>query len=273
MERALPTIRIEDTDFIVDVNKMELRQKGNEQNTIPVSDMRDIGTGYVFEYDLQEKNIPSVWSNNETTTVRIANMVELDPARMAEKHRMTLDEIKGKDDFDVMVDQQAFDMRVNKGMLPTVDIAGHTFYVDLRMDMLRPKDDFLSRGIVFSDIENYFDDTTGTYTIPYDPKTKEFSEIDYESITKIPKDLIVVSFPSELKMDAIGWNRLHGYDLKDGLKELGVQMNFKAKPASWEDIYVPQKIKENLEQIQKEKAEKKNIVKPQDKPKQKGRKM
>lgn len=65
---------------------------------------------------------------------------------------------------------QLYDLRVKKGLLPTIDIAGHTFYVDLRMDKLRPKDDFLSQGIVFSDIENYFDDTTDSYTIPYNPK-------------------------------------------------------------------------------------------------------
>ncbi|MGJ1359996.1 hypothetical protein ACR79K_25155 [Sphingobacterium siyangense] len=46
------------------------------------------------------------------------------------------------------INQEAYDLRVNKGMLPTIDIAGHTFYVDIRMDMLRPKDDFLSKGIV-----------------------------------------------------------------------------------------------------------------------------
>ncbi|SFO17695.1 hypothetical protein SAMN05421741_12415 [Paenimyroides ummariense] len=33
----------------------------------------------------------------------------------------------------------AFDMRVNQGILPTIEIAGHTFYVDIRMDKLRPK--------------------------------------------------------------------------------------------------------------------------------------
>lgn len=38
--------------------------------------------------------------------------------------------------------QEAYDMHVNKGMLPIIDIVGHTFYVDIRMDMLRPKDDF-----------------------------------------------------------------------------------------------------------------------------------
>lgn len=61
------------------------------------------------------------------------------------------------------INQEAYDLRVNKGMLPTIDIAGHTFYVDIRMDMLRPKDDFLSKGIVFSDIENYYDEDKRTY--------------------------------------------------------------------------------------------------------------
>lgn len=93
------------------------------------------------------------------------------------------------------INQEAYDLRVNKGMLPTIDIAGHTFYVDIRMDMLRPKDDFLSKGIVFSDIENYYDEDKRTYTIPYNPKTHEFQEPDYRNIKELPKDLIAVSFP------------------------------------------------------------------------------
>ena len=46
----------------------------------------------------------------------------------------------------------AFDMRVNKGILPTIEIHGHTFYVDIRINKLRPKDNFLSNGIVFSEL-------------------------------------------------------------------------------------------------------------------------
>ena len=53
MERELPTINIEETDFFVDVSKFELKEKSNEQNVIPFEDMRDVGDGYVFEYDLQ----------------------------------------------------------------------------------------------------------------------------------------------------------------------------------------------------------------------------
>lgn len=84
------------------------------------------------------------------------------------------------------INRKAYDLRVNQGMLPIIDIAGHTFYVDIRMDMLRPKDDFLSKGIVFSDIVTYYNVDKRTYTIPYNPKTHEFQEPDYRNIKEPP---------------------------------------------------------------------------------------
>lgn len=48
MERELPTINIEGTDFVVDVNKLELREKADPINIIPFEDMRDVGDGYTF---------------------------------------------------------------------------------------------------------------------------------------------------------------------------------------------------------------------------------
>lgn len=146
---------------------------------------------------------------------------------------------------------KAFDMRVNKGILPTIEIHGHTFYVDIRMNKLRPKDDFQSYGIVFSEIEDYFNYEKDLYIIPYDPRKKEPGKIDYETIIEIPKDLIVVNIPSIHKLDPVGWNRQHGYDLKTGLNKLSLQMEFRANSGKWEDIYIPQKIKENLERFQK----------------------
>lgn len=177
---------------------------------------------------------------------------------------------------EVVVDQKAFNDRVNKGKLPTIEICGHTFFVDITMDKLRPKDDFLSKGISFSDIEDYFNDTTGKYLFPYNPQKKELGNIDYETITEIPKDLVVVEIPSELKMDPIGWNRKHGYDLTEGLAELGLQMNFTAKEAKWEDIFVPQKIQENLGFLEKSKRENQTnapTVDPQENDRRKGRRM
>lgn len=142
-----------------------------------------------------------------------------------------------------------FDMRVNKGISPTIEIAGHTFYVDIRMNKLRPKDNFLSNGIVFSEIEDYYNEEKKLYVIPYDPQKKEHRKIDYETITEVPKELIVVKIPSLYKLYPIGWNRQHGYELKEGLKNLIFKMNFKAKTGKWDDIYIPQKIRENLESL------------------------
>ncbi|SDG17319.1 hypothetical protein [Epilithonimonas hungarica] len=145
-----------------------------------------------------------------------------------------------------IVDEKAYDLRVNKGMLPTVDIAGHTFYVDIRMDMLRPKDDFLSKGIVFSNIQNYYDEDKRAYTIPYNPKTHEFQEPDYRTIKELPKDLIAVQFSSQRLLDRIGWNRHYGFELRHGLDKQGLKLQFTAKQIPWEKTFLVGLIKSNL---------------------------
>ncbi|MCO5241543.1 MAG: hypothetical protein M9904_15955 [Chitinophagaceae bacterium] len=142
--------------------------------------------------------------------------------------------------------QEAYDMRVNKGMLPIIDIAGHTFYVDIRMDMLRPKDDFLSKGIVFSQIENYYNEDKRHYTIPYNPKTHEFQEPDYRNIKELPKDLIAVRFPSERLLDRIGWNRQYGFELTHGLAKQGLKLQFEAKQIPWKKTFLIGLIASNL---------------------------
>lgn len=172
-----------------------------------------------------------------------------------------------------IVDPKAYDWRVNKGMLPTIEIAGHTFYVDLQMDKLRPKDDFLSNGIVFSDIERYYDLDKRTYTIPYNPKTHEFQEPDYRNIKELPKDLIAVEFPSERLLDRIGWNRKYGFVLTHGLDKSGLTLNFTAKEIPWEKTFLAGLIESNLKA---EKRLKEAAEKQQSSPKKntgKGRKM
>lgn len=273
MERELPTITIEGTAFIVDVTKLELREKSDQKNIIPFDDMRDVGDGYTFEYSLQNKNLPGLF-DRESRTVKIPEFVMLDPIGMADKYNYSLDRINGKSDFDLMVNQQAYDMRVNKGILPTVNISGHTFYVDIRMDMLRPKDDFLSKGIVLSDIGNYYDEDKRTYTIPYNPKTHEFQEPNYLNLKELPKDLIAVQFPSERLLDRIGWNRQYGFKLTHGLAKNGLKLKFTAKLIPWEKTFLVDLIKSNLKAEKNlHKANEKQLPPQPNKSKPKGRKM
>lgn len=259
MKRELPMTNIEGTDFIVDVANLQLREKANPENVIPVFDMRDVGDGYVFDYSPKEKNIPALFSNDtDIRIVKIPELVQLDPVGMAEKYGHVVHNVQGKTDFDLMVDQQAFGRRLI-GQLPTVDISGHTFFVDIRMDMLRPEDDFLSNGIVFSQIDHYYNDEKEAYIIPYNPTTHEFQELDYNNITSIPKDQIVISFPHESRLDPIGFNRKCGVDETDGLKVTNLKSHFEAKRVDWKDTSIEATIQENTKKQQKQQQQSKQI--------------
>jgi hypothetical protein len=246
MKRELPTINIEGTEFLVDINKLELREKANEKNVISFKDMTDFGKGYSFEYNLKIRNIPHRIERSDIE-IKIPEFVALDPVGMAQKYGLSEEEVKTKTDFEVMVDQKAYDKRVNKGMLPTIDIVGHTFYVDIRMDKLRPKDDFLSKGIVFSEIGGYYDDDDRAYTIPYNPSKHEFQEIDYKTLKELPKDLIAIEIPFERILDRIGWNRKYGLEPTHGLKQVNLQVHFKSKIIPWQQTFLPELIKRNIE--------------------------
>lgn len=259
MKRELPVRNIEGTDFIVDVTNLQLREKANPENVIPVFDMRDVGDGYVFDYSPKEKNIPVLFSDDtDVKTVKIPELVQLDPVGMAEKYGYTVHNVQGKTDFELMVDQQAFGRRL-MGQLPTVDISGHTFFVDIRMDMLRPKDDFLSNGIVFRQIDHYYNDEQKAYIIPYNPKTHEFKELDYDNITAIPSDLIVISFPHESVLDPVGFNRKGGWDETNGLKETNIKSHFEAKVVDWKETGIEETIQENIRKQHKQQQQSKQI--------------
>jgi hypothetical protein len=271
-KRALPTINIEGTEFLVDVNKLELSEKGNPKNTISIFYMRDLGDGYEFSYGLQEKNIPHLFSSNKKITVTIPELVNLDPEGMAAKYNIA--DVTSKSDFDLMVDQEALRKRIRLGQLPTVDIAGHTFYADARIDMLRPKDDFTTMGIYFSDINHYFDEEKNCYIIPYNPKTHEFQELDYDTITEYPKELLAIEFPHEYTLDPVGWNRHNGFNETQNLKRTGLKLEFEAQTIPWKETGIDETIKKNLKRLQPEKMKLGQLQSTPDHPaKKRGRKM
>src|SRR3546814_3269854 len=102
---------------------------------------------------------------------------------MAEKYGISLADLEGKTDYDVMVDQKALELRL-AGSLPTIDISGHTFYVDYNMGMLRPKDDFLSKGITFKDMDYCYDEYARRCVVTYDPRSEEHTS-ELQSLLRI----------------------------------------------------------------------------------------
>lgn len=239
-------ITLSGTIFLADVSKNELRQLDDPDNRISIFEMHDIGTGYAFEYDARSKNIADAFSESTShTEIVLPQLVNLDPEGIAEKYGYHPEEIKGKTDFEVMVNQAALEQRLN-GRLITIDIDGHVFYVDIRMGMLRPKDDFSAKGIIFDEVSHYLDNEGTAYQIPYNTQRHSFQEIDYEKVTEIPKDLLAIEFPHQRFLDPVGYNRKHGWELKACLKETGIHSHFTAKTLDWKDTRIHEVIADNL---------------------------
>src|ERR1700761_4504127 len=108
MERELPIYNIHGTEFIVDIENNELRQKGKEDNFISFLDMTDKGTHYSFYYDKDRKemSIGNKADHEGIILTDIPPMARLDPEAMSKKYGVPVDEVKNMKDFDIIVDKE-----------------------------------------------------------------------------------------------------------------------------------------------------------------------
>lgn len=262
-QRVLPTYKVFGTKFIVDVNQLELREKANPRNIISISDMEEKAVqGYSFWYSPNTKSLTK-YSEQGAKLAEIPDFVKLDATGMAKKHNISEDIMAGMDDFKLMVDQEAFDKIAYQGIIPTIDIAGHTFYVDLFNDKLHPKDDIWSRGIIFSELKHYYSHKDDTYTIPYNQGTHTFQEVSL-NVKEIPKDLIVVQIPGKRTLDPIGKNKSGNLNISDYLKKNGVHLHFEAKVIPWHQTRFAETVKRNNRQEVKAEQKPAIISKPEE---------
>lgn len=258
-ERELPTYKIHGTEFIVDVNQLELREKVNPKNVISISDMDEKAIqGYKFWYSPKSKSLIT-YAEQGAKLAELPDFVKLDPIGMVKKHNISEDKIAEMDDFKLMVNQDTFDKIAYKGIIPTIDIAGHTFYIDLFNDKLHPKDDIWSRGIIFSELKYYYSHKDNTFTIPYNQRTHTFQEVSL-NVKEIPEDLIVVQIPSKRTLDPIWQNKSGNLNSSDYLKKEGVHLHFEAKVIPWHQTRLAETVKHNNRQ--EVKAEQKPSISP-----------
>ncbi|MFS4474702.1 hypothetical protein [Chryseobacterium sp. T20] len=254
----LPIINIMGTDFIVDVVNYELRQRGNERNILYLQDWKEVENGYGFYYDTALKNIPKESFNLETTQyVEIPEFVKMAPLEVAEKTHKNLLESLQMTDFDLMVNSYMFKERIN-GNLPTIYLGRRkeAFYVDLQRGMLRPYCPSSVPSIRFAEIEKYFEPDKDIYLVPFNNSTNKVVTLDYTTIKEVPKDVDLLSIPSLKRMDRVGWNILHGFDAKAGLKLVNFQMDFIAEKIASLEISLTSKTGQNC--VLKEKQQIKN---------------
>lgn len=135
------------------------------------------------------------------------------------------------------------------GKQPIIEIANHPFYVEMHWEILRPHDDFFSKGIPFSAFDAYkvSDDLSW---IPYDPKKHEPVNINPFTLTAIPTYWIIVEIPHPRKLDPYGYARENDFDIDEYVKSHPIQADIKARVVSWSETNIPNVVERNKEKLE-----------------------
>jgi len=221
-ERNLPTIKLLDVVYQVDIENDCLKSIDNSANTIPFSCMDYRGDHYVLSWRESPDHVQ--W-NQQKLFAKIPQKVELDPEGIAIKFNLSIDEVIGKSDFDIIVDQLLYDDRVNKCWLPEVDIAGHKYFFDIRLKELRLTTDAMKAISLDGTFDELFSEQFCFY---YDRRKKEIFEIDPD-ITSLPRGVVWIETPPIFKMDPVGVAKRIGDDIKNYLLSHPLERNLTAK--------------------------------------------
>jgi hypothetical protein len=243
-ERTLPTYDILGTTFIVDIDKRELRELAHPENTISFKEMDYDTTHYYMDYDPVRKKMCDAFSE-EFEELIIPQIKDLDPEGMALKYGRTLDEVKALNDIDILVNTKELKLR-ESGVQPVIEIVGHPFFVNLHFGLLQPKDDITTIGLSLDEIAYKGHEVGDCYWFWYDPKTHTQREPDLDTITALPKDLVIVEIPKEERLDPYAFARKYDIAKNVVMMHTPLQMNMKARIVDWDETLVKKIIAANL---------------------------
>ena len=224
---------------------------------LSIYDMRYTQEGYKFNYDPTSYSILGQYDkfdNKKHIQVVMPHLCTLAPNEVAKQYRLQLHEVIGKTDYEIMRDKRPiFDRQMGK--LPIVEIAGHDFYVDFQMKCIRPHNNFLSPGITFKQLDDSFNEELNRSVFPYNPKTLAIEELDYDTLTSIPKHLVAIAIPHFHELDPYGYAGQTGFSLAKLLKETPQNSKTFAKNISWGNFGFTDLIKQNKERLAAENKE------------------
>ena len=239
MEHELQGVNLEGVLYIVDARLDALIELGNERNLLHFSEMHYTDTHYELKYQPDRRQIASKREIEvrQYMTVKLPHLTSLDPEGMAERCQKPVSQIKGMTDYDALVDPKALELRL-KGELPRVEILGHTYYADVRMGSIRPKDALQTAGLKAEIQNQYFSPDGHHYRVPMDPVTREIREVNWEKITEIPKDLVLIDIPSIQRLDPVGYARDLKLEPKQFLRNHPPRQEHVARQVSWSQTLV-----------------------------------
>lgn len=149
---------------------------------------------------------------------------------------------KDMDVYKSLKGKAAMEMRL-KGMQPVISIAGHPFFVEIRLMKLSPKDNFMSKGLDL----NYggtFDGVAKEYSFYYNKRTMEEAYIDPD-ITKLPKNVVLIKIPNPYALDPVMMGQINKDDSTAYIGEYPVVMYREAEVIPLEKTELAQLVERN----------------------------
>lgn len=203
-----PTVNIAGTDFYVEINTKALIEVEDPTNVIYFKYMQDKGDHYEFQYHPRWKNLPCQLDDpKEGIDVNIPPLVSLDPQGMAKKYNIDIGELKGRKDIEFLNPNYRGFLRRVAGELPTINIAGDEYIIDLAKSELRlqgTEDKCLS----FCDFESFcfLDEVDFGYRFIYDMVQKKVVADSGNASSKC----VVVELPEKIDLDPVWLARKNG---------------------------------------------------------------
>jgi hypothetical protein len=255
---------INQTSYEVDIHKQVLRQTNRQANEISfIRDMIDMGYCYHLVYDQQsDTNTYMEPDGQRYRLVSVPQMTMLDPEGMSDKYDQPTVQIRGRPDFEVIVDHELLAQR-KQGILPEIDVAGQRFIVDLALHELRHAYGFTPAlnllSFTISDDGNHFE----AY---YHPVLKQIVELDLK-LLELPEHVIKLKIPNEIGLDPYGAAKIYGMDEYEVLRRYPPQKDLKAEVIPLSETHVPALIRRNKEALQQEHRNNAQRLRPKHRPK------
>jgi hypothetical protein len=261
--RQPPIFQFEGLSFLVDIDKQVLCQTNNGSHEISfITQMIDRGDHYILPFDLIRKRVAdNIFAHDQVEPIVVPPLVKLDPEGMSEKYGVPIDQLAGKTDFEVIVNQEALLQREN-GVLPRINIAGQDFTIDLRLQELRHTEFFFP---VLSLKSFDLTDDGGHYVAFYEPIMKQVVNID-PKLTEFPDGIIRIKLPNEIGLDPLGTAQKYGMNERELLRRHPIQKELKAEVIPLSETNIPALIQRNREALRQEHRENMQRMKPRVRP-------
>jgi hypothetical protein len=134
------------------------------------------------------------------------------------------------------------------GILPEIDIVGHSYTVDLRLNELRNVG-FPSKKLSLDEMVTSPDGKH--YLFFYDRESRTILHASSDMLT-LPKNAVLVTIPDEMGLDPVGVARKYGLGDEYFLKMHPYEKGPKAKITSMEESGLTEYVETNQNQVRKD---------------------